>query len=381
MKIGIDCRIFGVKHTGIGRYVQNLVLELLKEDKKNNYVLFVRKDFQEKFENENVKIVIADIPHYSVKEQIIFPLIIANEKLDLVHFPHFNVPVFFQGKYIVTIHDLIKHSSKGKETTTKSGWIYWLKYFGYKFVFEKSVKRAFRIITPSKFVKDEIIKEYKICEDKIKVTYEGVDKKLQITNYKLQIKSKSQILKKYGIEKPYLLYVGSVYPHKNIERLIEAIKKLNFSLTPKSLTPITLVIVCARNVFSERLNNNVIRMKAGNYVNLVGFVSDQDLAVLYKEAEAFIFPTLSEGFGLPGLEAMSLGCPVICSEIPVLKEIYKDSAIYFNPLDFVDIAEKIKGFLSDKGMKEKLSLSGLKLAETYSWSKTVKETLGVYDKC
>ncbi len=159
MKIGIDCRIYGSKHTGIGRYVQNLVENLLEIDKHNEYVLFVNKDFQSQFLALKVKIVPVDIPHYSLKEQIILPRIIKKEKLDLVHFPHFNVPMFYSGKYVVTIHDLIKHLSKGPSTTTHKGSVYWLKYLGYKIVFKQTIKRADKIITPSNFVKNEIINE------------------------------------------------------------------------------------------------------------------------------------------------------------------------------------------------------------------------------
>lgn len=169
MKIGIDCRMSGLKHVGIGRYIENLVNELKKIDAQNEYYFLTR----------------ADIPHYSLKEQLILPLILYKEKLALVHFPHFNIPVLYFKKYVVTIHDLIKHISKGVETTTRSPWLYWLKYLGYKFVFWWAVKRATRIIVPSNFVKGDLVKEYKIDPAKVVVTYEGVDNK--ISNSKFQI--------------------------------------------------------------------------------------------------------------------------------------------------------------------------------------------------
>jgi len=139
-----------------------------------------------------------------------------------------------------------------------------------------------------------------------------------------------------------------------------------------------LVIVCARNVFSERLRNKVVQMEAQEFVNLAGFVPDEDLAVLYRQAEAFVFPTLSEGFGLPGLEAMEAGCPVICSNIPVLREVYGEAAVYFNPLDTKDIAKKILEVMGQKDKRDNLREEREKQVRKYSWSKMAKETLSVY---
>lgn len=406
MKIGIDCRIYGPKHTGIGRYVQNLVENLLFIDKDNDYVLFINTDSKDEISNlkleiENslkiknliIKIVIVDISHYSIREQIELPLIIAKERLDLVHFPHFNVPVFYLGRYVVTIHDLIKHVSRGAETTTRSPWLYCFKYLGYKIVFWLAVKRASRIIVPSQFVKNEMVKEYGVKPGKVVVTYEGVSDSIK----KQVLRSKGgneKVLEKYNIKTPFLLYVGSVYPHKNITRLIKAVKIVNSYQLPvtsdrllvtskkKPIADnqplITLVVVCARNVFSGRLRNKIIQMEAQEFVTLAGFVSDEDLAVLYQEAEAFVFPPLLEGFGLPGLEAMSVGCPVICSDIPVLKEVYKDAAVYFDPLDSKDIAEKIFETMNQEDKREKLIKEGENQVKKYSWEKTAKETLSVY---
>jgi len=368
MKIGIDCRMYGPKHTGIGRYVQNLVESLLNLDRTNEYVLFVNKDFQSQFSTNKVKIVPVDIAHYSIKEQIVFPKIILKEKLDLMHFPHFNVPIFYSGKYVVTIHDLIKHLSKGPSTTTRKKSIYWLKYFGYKIVFKSAVKRAKKIITPSGFVKNEVVAQYKINPEKVFVTYEGVDTKIKAQTSFLRSADQKISVVEEKMKKPYLLYVGSVYPHKNIEKLIEAVKLINSRL----------VVVCARNVFSDRLNNFVEQNQAGSLVNFTGYVTDEELALLYQKAEAFVFPTLSEGFGLPGLEAMSLGCPVVCSDIPVLREIYRKAAVYFNPFDPNDIAKNICSVMNDKKLQSSLTDQGFELVKEYSWQKTAKETLGVY---
>jgi len=378
MKIGIDARLFGPKDTGIGRYTQCLVENILAQDKKNQYVLFVRNKQETKFQisklkSQNLKIVIADFCHYSLKEQLFFPFLLYKEKLDLVHFPHFNVPILYFGCYVVTIHDLIKHMSKGAETTTRTPYFYWLKYLGYRLVFWLAVKRAKLIFVPSKTVALQLIKVYKIPESKIKVTYEGVGENLksQISNLKSE-----EILEKYKIKKNYLLYVGNVYPHKNIPNLIKAVKLLitNYKLL------ITLVIVCARNVFLERLERRIKEFEAERFIKLLGFVPDQDLKILYQNAEAFVFPSKSEGFGLPGLEAMACGLPVLASDIPVFKEIYNNAALYFDPDNPKDIAQKINEFLINKSLQRRLKIAGLKQAKNYCWKKTALETLNGYQK-
>ena len=367
MRIGLDCRLFGLKHAGIGRYVENLVENVLALDKENEYVLFVNKDFKDKAENfkSKVKVVTVDIPHYSLKEQIIFPFILAREKLDLVHFPAFNLPVFYFGHYVVTIHDLIKHVSRGKETTTRWPGIYWLKYLGYRLVFAVVIRRAWTILVPSAFIKEELIKNYHLKPEKITVTYEGVSKKES---------SEIKIPTADWAKKPYLLYVGNVYPHKNIVRLIEAVKLIN-----SEKLPITLVVVCARSVFLEKLQEKIKELQAEKLVNLVGFVTDEELAGLYQRAVAFVFPSLMEGFGLPGLEAMAYGTPVLASAIPVFKEIYQEAAVYFDPQNPQDIADKIKLVISDKKVREKKTKECLALVKKYSWLKMAQETLKVYN--
>lgn len=336
MKIGIDCRLFGPKDTGIGRYVQNLVKELLLINPEIKFVLFVRKSFfLENFHVElsklssNIKFVEVDIPHYSWKEQLFLPKIISKEKVDLMHFPHFNVPIFYRDLFVVTIHDLIKHSFSGPSTTTRSFLLYWLKRLGYFLVFQKAIFRSRLIFTPSNFVKQQLLEKYNLPFSKVEVTYEGVSKFLS----KFNNKSAIEVLKKYQVNKPYILYVGNIYPHKNLDNLLTAIDILN----KKYRLSVDLVIICARNVFSQRLGKKVDQKGLKNFVRITGYVSDEDLFLFYRNASSFVFPTLSEGFGLPGLEAMSLDCPVVCSNIPVLKEIYQEGALYFDPQNPFDI--------------------------------------------
>lgn len=173
----------------------------------------------------------------------------------------------------------------------------------------------------------------------------------------------------------YFIYVGNAYPHKNLKRLIEAVVKLN----KKVKENIELYIVSSRNVFTSRLEKLIKQLKAEEYIKLLGFVPDEKLKILYKKSLAFTFPSISEGFGLPGLEAMNSQTLVACSDILVFKEIYKDVPIYFNPFDVNSISDSMKLILDmDPEAREKRIEKGLALTKTYLWSKMAKETLSVY---
>jgi glycosyltransferase involved in cell wall biosynthesis len=385
MKIVIDARMYGLEHAGIGRYLVNLIGKIEKISKENEFIILLRKKYFHdlRFNNKRFKKILADYPHYSLKEQFFLSLQLIKLRPDLVHFPHFNVPLFYCGKYVVTIHDLIKHESRGMATTTRFSLFYWLKYVVYLSVVWIAVKRAVKIITPSKFWQEELVKRYNLPKNKIVVTYEGVDESLKfeaqssksVHGESVQDESE-RILEGYKIKKPFVVYTGSLYPHKNVERLVMALKRLN----DLNHLNISLVVVCARNIFYERFKKKIEQMKAEKFVNLAGFVPDEELSAIYKEAEAFVFPSLWEGFGLPGLEAMALGLPVVAAKASCLPEVYEEAALYFNPLDIDDMAEKILMVIRDKERREMLIKKGFEQVKKYSWEKMARETLEVYKR-
>jgi len=386
LKILIDCRFWGPKHTGLGRYSKNLVKNLLAIDQKNQYILFFRhriiKDFKIS-QFANVKAVSLKIPHYSLKEQLLLPFLLRKIKPDLVHWPHFNLPFFFGRPYAVTIHDLIKHYSRGMETTSRHPATYFIKYLGYKLVFGRAIKKAKKIIVPSTVIKKQLLGYYpKLRQEKIKVVYEGIEEKFsQAKNKKANFRPCLKVLKKYKISKPYLVYTGNVYPHKNIRRLILAVKIVN-NQRPVSAPALNLVIACSRDVFWQRLKKQIAEFKADSFVNLAGFIPDQDLPAVYSQAEAFISPSLMEGFGLPGLEAMAAGCPVVCSKIPVFKEIYGKAACYFNPNDVNSIKAKIQALINWPPAKRREKVrQSLNQVKKYSWQSCAQETLKIYESC
>ncbi len=391
MKILIDCRFWGEKHTGLGRYTKNLVESLLVNDKNNQYLLLLSDDdiawFKNKKLKQNVSFIACNYPHYSLREQLLLPFLLNKLKPDIVHFPHFNVPVLWWGRFVVTIHDLIKHYSRGMETTTRHPWIYLIKYWGYKLVIKMAVERAEKIIVPSNYVKKQITSVYPKVAKKIQVIYEGIDEKFKNSKPIRQLADQNSkiinvVLSKYNIKQPFIIYVGNAYPHKNLRRLILAVKMFNLSSERDNKLNINLVISCARDIFWQRLKKEVYELKAEHFITLSGFITDNDMVAIYSQAQAFISASTMEGFGLPALEAMSIGCPVICSDIPVFREIYGNVITYFNPYDTDDIREKIGQILTlSKAKREKLKQEYKKQIKQYSWDRTAEETVKIYESC
>lgn len=369
MKILIDARLYGLENAGLGRYLINLIKSLQKIDKHNNYVLLLRKKyFNELNLSSNFKKVLVDVKHYSFKEQFLLPNIIRRENPDLVHYPHFNISIFSSKPFVVTIHDLLMHKQKGKEATTLGFVEYFIKRIFYKFIFSDAIRRSKYILVPSDFVKKEIISNYEINKDKIKVIYEGVDfENNNSTSFNL-------VKDKYSIKIPYLLYVGNAYPHKNIKKAIQAVGNVN------SKTKLFFTIVSARNIFVERLNKYIQKNNFTKFVKILNFVEDNDLKNLYKGSLAFIYPSLSEGFGLQGLEAMSLKTLCLASDIEAFKEIYQDNAIYFDPSNISSIEKQITNVINmTKLEKDKIVDKAFEFVKKYSWDKMAELTLETYE--
>lgn len=373
MKIGIDGRLWS--QTGVGRYLQQLVSNLAKIDKENYYILFLRQKEQHDLPlpGSTWKKVVVDIRWHSLKEQIFMPFILWREHLDLIHFPYFSVPIFFPGKFVVTIHDLIlDHFDTGQASTLP--WpIYKIKYLGYKLVMWITLHRAQKVITVSKTTKKEIIDHYRIDAEKIVVTYEAA-----LDDETLGVKG----IPPPRCKKPYLLYVGNAYPHKNLERLIKAFFKLK---TPargearQGWQNLKLILVGSEDFFYRRLVNYVKKLRLTDEVIFWGKADRQELISLYKNAIVLVFPSLMEGFGLPAVEALACGCLVLASDIPVFHEILGDAVIYFNPYDVSDMVGKMKDVLENPRKYEIFKKRGLAQVKKYSWSKLASQTLKVYE--
>ena len=377
MRIAIDARFLGPTGTGLGKYTEKLLEELEKLDNKNLYFVLLKKENFNLFnpKAKNFTKVLADVNWYSISEQIEIPKILSKIKPDLVHFYHFNVPIFYSGRFVVTIHDLIKHEFAGSAATTKNFFIYFLKHQSYKLVISAAVKKSVKVIVPSNWVKNRIIDEFKVPEDKIVVTYEAADPHFaKAPRGKEELVDRKRVLDKYKIQPPFLIYVGNLYPYKNLEIVLKALKILE-----NEFPNLKLMIGSARDVFYQRFSELVKKYNLDEKVILPGFIPTNDLVPLFKAASAYIFASLSEGFGIPGLDAMLAGLPVIASDIPVFHEVYGDAALYFDPKDYVDLAEKIKLIIADNKLRQDFIVKGKQQAAKYSWQKMAKETLNVYE--
>jgi glycosyltransferase involved in cell wall biosynthesis len=366
--IVIDARLYGPKHTGIGRYTKNLLQALVHQPNfsKYRFTLIIYPELETEVKKDlgnNFDYVITNIRHYSLREQLVLPFVLYRLHPDLVHFTHFNKPLFYFGASVVTIHDLIKHFFKGRLNTTKNAATYWLKHFFYM-ILTNIVIKTNTIIVPSDFWRNYIIKNFKVLPKNITTTHEAVDpaflKKInhKIRNSKLEIRN-------------CILYTGNLYPHKNINIIIEALR---------SLPDIKLKIICARNYFTERIEKLVGKYKLKSQVEFLGYIPDTEFKKIYSEALALVHPSLMEGFSLTGLEAMALSCPVISSNSSCLPEIYQNSVLYFNPNNTQDLVNQINKLKNSPKLREKLLKLGYQQVKKYSWETTAKQTFSVYQK-
>jgi len=362
LKIGIDARFFVPKQKGLGRYVKKLVENLEKTDLDNQYFIFLRKDNFLNYnpKNNNFKKVLADYKWYGFKEQILFPFKIRKHKIDLMHFPHFNVPLLYFNPFIITIHDLILKRFPTSRASALIPAYYWLKNLVYQIVIFSAIKRSKKIIAVSNYTKNDILKYFKVKSDKIKVIYEGAPNS----------EGRSLRSKERSLLYPYLLYVGNAYPHKNLERLI-----LSFNKLIEDKKDLYLILVGEIDYFYKKIQDKFSDSKK---IIFTDFISDKELVALYKNASIYVFPSLYEGFGLPPLEAMSCGVPVVCSQASCLPEILENSAIYFDPEDINDMAEKIKYVLDNEKIQKQLISNGFEQIKKYKWEEMTQEILKIY---
>jgi len=373
-KILFDGRFLSLSHAGIGRYSMELLRHILPLDKAQKYVVIVPKgtqitgDLAQKMnERENpVEVIEVDATHYSIAEQTKLPAIIRSLKVDLVHFPHFSHPLFYNGDFVVTIHDLTLslYAERGGK----------IKQSIYKKVISHAAKKSKKILTVSEFVKKELLKEFDLLENRVVTTYNGIDESFKkITNPRILKK-----VEEYGLKNPYILSVGQWRSHKNLLRLIEAYSRL---VKEERFTgQLDLVFVGKIDKKYPELKKKVAELGLEKSVKFTGFVPDEDLPIVYNNAELFVFPSLAEGFGLPGLEAQACGIPVASSDKTSLPEIFGKGAIYFNPLNANDMAAKIKEVLTDDRLRSQLIKEGLVNAKRFSWDQTARKTLEVYQE-
>lgn len=366
MQVGIDARMFGpaVGGGGLGRYVEELVRELGKLSHKHRFVLF-RKSVVGS-QRSDFRTVVTNVHWYTLREQLVIGRLIDREHLDLVHFPHWNVPLFLRTPFVVTIHDLILlEEPRSAKATTRHPFVYALKYAAYKVILKNALTKSRAIIAVSAYTKSSILKFFpQIPESKIHVVYEGVTIFPSPPHPPLPP------------HPPSLLYIGNAYPHKNLSTLLTA-----FSQFRESHPDVKLILAGRGDVFFKHLQEEAANLNLSNSVEFVLNPSDQHLADLYRQASLYIFPSRCEGFGLPPLEAMSFNVPVVASNSSSLPEILGDAAVYFDPRDPHRIAETLSHVFDNTLLQDELRKKGLEQIKRYSWKRAAEQTLAVYESC
>jgi glycosyltransferase involved in cell wall biosynthesis len=359
MKIAIDARII---RTSTGRYVERLLHYLQKIDHENQYVILLdKKDFDGWTPtNPNFSKVSIDIPNYSFKEQINYVRLLRTLKVDLVHFTMPQQPLLYSGPSVTTIHDLTLLHFKNYEESSKIA--YNIKQFIFGFVMRFAVSKSRVVITPTEYVKQDLIKTLHANPDKIVVTLESAEPS----------EAQAQPIAELA-DKSFIMYVGRMDPYKNIRRLIQAHQQLI-----KSQPNLQLALPGAKDG-NVQILEQWVKDQGFKNVHFLGFIPDDQLKWLFKNTRAYVFPSLSEGFGLPPLEAMTHGAPVVSSNATCLPEVNKNGAHYFDPASIEDMADKINDVLKDKTLRDNLIREGAKVVASYSWERMAEETLEVYE--
>lgn len=361
MKIGIDAR--NLTDT-TGRYVERLLNYLQEIDQQNDYVIFLNQAGFEKWQPkvDNFSAILADYSIYGADGQFAYARLLKKQKLDLMHFSFQQTPLPYRGKTVITVHDLTQLRFKNT-SKNRAGLSYSAKQKILKAGIKRSVKKARAVIVPSHFVAKDLVQTFDIDPTKITVTYEAADEPQALN-----------IQAVAGLDGPFILYVGTSHEHKNLNRLVGA-----FNIVRKNYPDLKLVLAGKKTIFHERLQAYTKQKSVKNVV-FTDYVSEPELAWLYKNCRAYVFPSLSEGFGLPGLEAMVHGAPVISSNATCLPEIYDTAAHYFDPKSEPDMAKAIVEVLGSSELQATLIKNGNKRIKKFSWLKMAEETLAVYKK-
>lgn len=364
MRIGIDARLYGPRVAkGLGRYVEQIVSGLVATSQPEDiFIVFLTADnWADCPDHPQVTKVLAPVRWYSFGEQLRLPRLFARYPVDLMHFPHFNVPLGYRGRFVVTVHDVILRRFHSRRVSTR-GWLaFGLKKIMYRLVVWSALRRAAAVVTVSQFTKKELCHFYPWVEPKITVIPEGVASLVAGDT----IRPDRDVKIRYTKDIPFILYVGNAYPHKNLERLVAAWEAI------QNQWPGRLVFVGAQDYFSERLQAAVVARGLAHRIDFLGYVPDAELAQLYRAATAYVFPSLYEGFGLPPLEAMAADCPVVCSDHPCLREVCGDAAEYFNPTDHRAIAAAVLRVVQAPERQNELRQRGRERLVHFQWPEAV----------
>ncbi len=356
--IAIDARIIS---STTGRYVERLLTYLQDIDTLNHYTVIVRKKDENYWRPTapNFSVKVADYKPYSFGEQFGFRTFLDNLSADLVHFCMPQQPIFYVGQKVTTFHDLTLIKTYNSD---KNWLIFHVKQLVGKFVFKKVAHDNDHIITISEYTKQDLRAFANLPDKKVSVTYEAGE-----------TASQNEVLYSTPFNR-FVMYVGSQSDYKNIKRLGQAHQRL------VQLQPDLGLVLVGKKDKAALANEAYFNENKYRNIYFTDFISDEQLNWLYRRASAYVFPSLMEGFGLPGLEAMAYGVPVVSSNATCLPEIYGPAAAYFDPLNTEQMANAINNVISDPMQRSRLVTAGGKQIKKYSWKKMAQETYNVYQQ-
>src|SRR5579864_7062953 len=358
---------------GVGTYIRNVVRALGRLDRENKYFLIGPPEKVQEIGPlpPNFHSVPVTSPERSVKGLREFRTILKRLDCDLAHIPNlFSIPRAMPCPYVMTVHDMLEHMSRARE---QSG--FWRSLH---FQLTKRVlASAARVFAVSKFTKSEIEKRFNIPPERIEVVYNAIDERFLRGH--ATAADRELIAQRYQVTYPFLLYAGRISPHKNVVRMIEAFSALKTELERDQIYPdLKLIIIGDDLSGNPDLRRTVVRSGVQNDVRFLGFVPIEVLRIFYDEAKVFVFPSLYEGFGLPPLEAMAYGTPVVTSNVSSLPEVVGNAAVLVNPENVFEIMRALHRVLLDQALRDRMKERGYQQAAKFSWETSVRRILEVY---
>ena len=364
MRIAIDAR--KLRDFGIGTYLRNILIELSRLDRETEYVVLCRPDDVDAGDvlGRNFRMVPESAATYSVAEQYRIPVSLARERVRLVHEPHYVLPPLIRCRSVVTIHDCI-HLMFPQYLPGKLAYVY------AKGSMWAASHKADRILTVSEASKRDILRFFDVPSEKVSVIYNAIDERFLAPANPQRM---DLVRQRYQLDHPFVLYVGNIKPHKNIERLIDAFGRA------RSQCPDDLKLIIIGDEISKYpgLRQSVHKHKLDKHVRFLGFQPMETLAAFYRLARAFVFPSLYEGFGLPPLEAMACGTPVVTSNVSSLPEVAGGAALLVDPYNEDAIAQGIVQAVTDETLRADLIARGLARARSFSWPQSVRKIHDIY---
>ena len=364
MRIGIDAR--KLHDFGIGTYIRNLLRHLARIDRETEFVVFCRPGDAAQISTlgENFRGVPETAGNYSISEQLRLPMAARREGVALFHAPHYVLPPLLGCKSVVTIHDCI-HLMFPQYLPNRMA----LAYASTSI--RLAARRATRVLTVSESSKRDILRFVPVPPEKIDVIYNAYDERFGIEPAEEEV---VRVRERYQLTDEFVLYAGNVKPHKNLERLIEA-----FDLVRRRGLPHLKLVLIGDDISRyTALRRAVHRHQLHKYVRFLGYMPEETLAVMYRLAAVFVFPSLYEGFGLPPIEAMASGTPVVTSNVSSLPEVAGDAALLVDPYDPAAIADGIDRVLRDESLRRDLRVKGLARAKQFSWESSVRRVHDIY---